>query len=49
LVVTTTPASLLPITIDLGPGNEHENRRWLFPLLKNIRMRDTLRPRSRPR
>lgn len=42
-----TPQSL-PVGIDLGPGNEHESRR-LFPLLKNIRIRGTNRPRSRPK
>jgi transposase len=41
-----TPSSL-PVAIDLGPGDEHESRR-LFPLLKNIRIRGTRRPRSRP-
>jgi transposase len=42
-----TPASL-PVTIDLGPGNEHESRR-LFNLLKNIRIRSIRRPRNRPK
>lgn len=42
-----TPSSV-PVTIDLGPGNEHESRR-LMPLLKNIRIRGTRRPRSRPK
>lgn len=42
-----TPTSL-PIAIDLGPGDEHESRR-LFPLLKNIGIRGTRRPRSRPK
>jgi transposase len=42
------PASL-PVTIDLGPGNEHESRR-LFNLLKNIRIGGgTQRPRNRPK
>ncbi len=35
--VATTLTSL-PVSIDLGPGNEHESRR-LFPLLKNIKIR----------
>lgn len=45
VVVTFTS---LPVTIDLGPGNEHESRR-LISLLKNIRIRGTRRPRNRPR
>jgi transposase len=42
-----TPSSL-PIATDLGPGNEHESRK-LFPLLKNVRIKGTRRPRSRPK
>ena len=38
----------MPVTIDLGPGNEHESRQ-LMPLLKSIRIRGTRRPRSRPK
>jgi transposase len=45
--VVVTPSSL-PVAIDLGPGDEHESRR-LFPLLKNIRIKSTRRPRSRPK
>jgi hypothetical protein len=47
--VVVTYASL-PVTIDLGPGNEeqHENRR-LITLLKDIRIRSIRRPRSRPK
>lgn len=45
MVVTLTS---LPISIDLGPGNEHESRR-LISLLKNIRIRGTRRPRNRPK
>ncbi len=37
----------LPVTIDLGPGDEHESRRRLFHL-KNIRIRSTRRPRNKP-
>lgn len=44
-VVTFTS---LPVSIDLGPGNEHESRR-LIPLLKDIRIKSIRRPRSRPR
>jgi transposase len=42
-----TSASL-PVTIDLGPGNEHESRR-LPSLLENIRIRGTRRPRNKPK
>ncbi len=38
----------LPITIDLGPGDEHESMR-LFPLLKNVRIKGTRRPSNRPK
>lgn len=38
----------LPVSIDLGPGNEHESRR-LIPLLKDIRIKSIRRPRSRPK
>jgi transposase len=38
----------MPVTIDLGPGDEHESRR-LFPLLTNLRIKSTRRPRSRPK
>jgi transposase len=38
----------MPVVIDLGPGNEHESRR-LIPLLRNIRIRGTSRPRNRPK
>jgi hypothetical protein len=38
----------LPVSIDVGPGNEHESRR-LIPLLKNIRIRGIRRPRNRLR
>jgi hypothetical protein len=38
----------LPITIDLGLGDEHESIR-LFPLLKNVRIKDIRRPSSRPK
>jgi transposase len=38
----------LPITIDLGPVNEHESRRFIW-LLKNIRIKGTRRPWSRPK
>jgi hypothetical protein len=44
-VVTFTS---LPVSIDLGPGNEHESRR-LITLLKDIRIKGTRRPRSRPK
>lgn len=49
-VVTFTS---LPVSIDLGPGNEHESRR-LIPLLKDIRIKSIRiksirRPRSRPK
>jgi hypothetical protein len=40
-VVTPIP---LPIAIDLGPGNEHESRRWLITLLKDIRIIGTEDP-----
>jgi hypothetical protein len=46
--VAVSPQSLLPVTIDLGPGDEHESRR-LFSLLKNIRIKGTRRPRNRPK
>jgi transposase len=45
--VIVTYASL-PFTIDLGPVNEHESRR-LFSLLRNIRIKGTRRPWSRPK
>lgn len=45
VVVTFTS---LPVTIDLGPGNEHESRR-LITLLKDIRIKGIRRPRSRPK
>jgi transposase len=40
----------LPVSIEIGPGNEHESRR-LIPILKNIRIRSrgTHRPRSKPK
>jgi hypothetical protein len=47
--VVVTYASL-PVTIDLGPGNEeqHESRR-LITLLKDIQIGSIRRPRSRPK
>jgi transposase len=47
-VHTVVTYASLPVTIDLGPGNEHESRR-LFSLLKNIKIKGTRRPRSRPK
>ena len=47
MLCSDAPTSL-PITIDLGPGDEHESRR-LFPLLRNVRIRGTRRPRNRPK
>lgn len=44
-VVTFTS---LPVSIDLGASNEHESRR-LITLLKDIRIKGTRRPRSRPK
>ncbi len=38
----------LPVTIDLGPGNEHESRKRPSPLM-NIMIRGNRRPRNRPR
>jgi hypothetical protein len=38
----------LPVTINLEPGNEHESRK-LISLLKDIRIKGTRRPRSRPK
>ena len=40
----------MPVSIEIGPGNEHESRR-LIPILKNIRIRSrgTHRPRSKPK
>lgn len=38
----------MPVTIDLGPGDEHESRK-VFPLLKSIRIRSSRRPRNRPK
>jgi transposase len=45
--VVVTYASL-PVTIAPGPGNEHESRR-LLPRLRNIRIKGTRRPRSKPK
>jgi transposase len=45
--VVVTYASL-PVTIAPGPGNEHESRR-LLSRLRNIRIKGTRRPRSKPK
>jgi transposase len=39
----------LPVTIDLGPGNEQHGSRRLITLLKNIRIRSIRRPRNKPK